>query len=78
MVKFTAAGPDGPIIGLGISEGNVERLKAGQPILVDLKTMGFQEGSIMIFYGESNAAMFQELKARVGPHTLIIGEENVN
>jgi len=38
----------------GITEGNVERLKAGNPILIRLSEMGLGDKSIVIMYGKDN------------------------
>lgn len=59
MIKFAATlneddGTQKQMIGLGISEGNVLKLKAGLPIKVDLRDMGITEGPVRyigLFYG---------------------------
>lgn len=63
MVKFTADNGGITTIGLGVSEGNVEKLKEGKPILVHLGEMipGCNM-DILIFYGETERAMYEELK----------------
>lgn len=45
---------------LGLSEGNVEFLKLGRPIVVDLKEIG-GAGRVMIFYGETEEKMREDL-----------------
>lgn len=64
MIKFVTEGIDGvPLIGLGISAGNVKKLKEGQPILVRGKEIGRPEvGNIMIFYGKTEKDMTEQLR----------------
>jgi hypothetical protein len=75
MVKFTATTPDGkPIIGFGLTEGNLVRLRKGEPIKVDLAAMGVPGGgSVMIFYGKDEHAIGRMfLKERfIGPDTKV-------
>jgi hypothetical protein len=40
MIKFKADGPDGPVYGFGLTRGNVKRLMAGQPIVINLPDVG--------------------------------------
>lgn len=58
MIKFSSSrGKNGFLIGFGLSEENIKRLKEGQPICVDMTEIGFSEGSALIFYGETEEAM---------------------
>lgn len=76
MVKFTAAGDDKILVGLGLEAGNVERLKQGRPILVNLQDLGFtQPIEVMIFYGESKELIVSQLKPYIGKGTVVHGEE---
>lgn len=63
MIKFTGDRDGKTLVGLGISEGNVAKLKEGKPILVHLDEMipGINM-DILIFYGDTEQAMYQELK----------------
>lgn len=74
MIKFKADGQDGPLLGFGLSENNVRELKKGRPISVDLREMGLPGGRLMIFWGETEAAMAEELREFIGPDTTIHGE----
>jgi len=57
MIKFLGTKPDGsPVFGFGISDGNVERLKKGMPIVVDMEQMGLS-GEVVIFYGGTDAEL---------------------
>lgn len=75
MIKFAVNTKEkGLLMGFGLSEGNIERLKAGQPIMINLEDMGLMKGSIMIFYGKTEAEMAEMLKPFIGPETKVIGE----
>jgi len=63
VVKFTTQTATGPLIGLGVSEGNVERLKKGEPILVELNEIGQGGGQILLMYGETEKAIVAELES---------------
>lgn len=64
MVKFSFKRKSGKIVmGFGINQDNVRRLKKGDPIFVDLSQFGI-DGEILIFYGETE----QDLVAFVSPH----------
>lgn len=59
MIKFLA----GDIVGFGLSQENVKRLKLGQPILVKLRDMGLDSDlRVTIIYGETEAEMYHDLK----------------
>jgi hypothetical protein len=74
MIKFLAERDGRPMIGLGLSRGNCEKLLAGKPIFIDLKVMlmnvaelpDLNEATILIFGGETEESMQAELK-QAGP-----------
>lgn len=77
MVKAKATMRDGRVlIVMGISEGNVERLKNGQPIYFDPAALriapGTTIGAITLFYGADDAELGRTLKTMIGPETEII------
>lgn len=73
MIKASVTNPDNPIIIIGLSEGNIQRLKAGQPIATSINSFGIEQpGKIVIFYGQNEQAIFDDL-ARGG----LIGDETV-
>jgi hypothetical protein len=41
----------------GLSAKNIEKLMDGQPIEINLKDLGCSNGTIFIFYGETEAKM---------------------
>lgn len=62
MIKGRGSLDDKPLIICGLSEENLERLRAGLPILVALDDLGFT-GSLLITYGVTEEALLQELEA---------------
>lgn len=55
---------------LGLSARSIELLMAGNPVLIDLRAIGFEKGKIAIVYGQTEEAIKQELIANgvVMPH----------
>jgi hypothetical protein len=76
MVKFTADSDDGRrLIGLGIEEGNVARLKQKKPIVVRLDdpeaiNLGLPI-DIMIWYGATHAELVAEVKPYINAATIV-------
>jgi hypothetical protein len=50
------------VIVLGLTAENIERLKKGRLIAVDLRDIGMPSGRVLIFYGESTDSMMTELR----------------
>jgi len=73
MIKFTATRENGrTMVGLGISEGNVERLRQGKPIHLHLEELNLPyKIDLMIMYGETEQALADSLKEFIGPQTII-------
>jgi hypothetical protein len=65
MIKLRA----GDTLMFGLSDLNLERLKAGKPILIDLRELGFPQGQVVIFHGKTEADMKRELVELIGPDT---------
>ena len=64
MIKFAAQGKDGTtLVGFGLSEQNVEKLKAGQPIHVEGSQVGLEKVQVLIFYGKTEKEMYDNLKS---------------
>lgn len=65
MIKVkTTRGDGAPLYILGLSAENIALLKNGKPIHVDLAKMGGPlAGSVVIFAGETEEAMFAELNS---------------
>lgn len=70
MIKFLATRMDRPMLGLGLSKTNCEKLLAGKPIFIDLKVMmaacdpatDMNDATIFIFGGDTEEQMIAELK----------------
>lgn len=81
MIKFTAKGDGRQLVGLGITEENVKRLREGLPILVRLKDLDIQgDIEITIFYGHDEAAIYNLLAEHqfIGPKTKVKGQVPVD
>lgn len=78
MIKFIARktnddGTTSKILGLGISEGNVVKLKQNMPIRVDLHDLGLTEGPLRyvdLFYGGTDQDLADMIKPMVGPESV--------
>ena len=76
MLKAMAKLEDGRfLIVLGISEGNVVRLKQGQPISFDPMAIkvphGAEIASITLFYGKDEADLHRQVRTLIGPDTTV-------
>jgi hypothetical protein len=72
MIRFLASSVAGaPVVGLGLSDDNVERLRAGQPIYVRLRDLlPDSDIELLIFAaGLSEVAMIEHLAGLLGPTT---------
>lgn len=57
---------DGTLL-FGIDAENVRRIKAGMPILIDLKKMGVKDGAqIIIMYGETLNDIVKDIEEATG------------
>lgn len=73
MIKFKSEMNGKPLIGIGLSEENVQRLKDGKPILFDAKQLGI-DVSVTIFYGETEEKMVRDFQK----HGLISVRTKIN
>jgi hypothetical protein len=75
MMIARAVGPDGEFLLLGLSRSNIQRLMAGEEILISDKThQGVPEGmTIGIIFGETELHMKAKLEHEgiVGPETQV-------
>lgn len=72
MVKFTADLSGRTLIGLGLSAANIERLREGKPIHINLEELNLPwHGEIMIMFGETEQAIADELQEFIGPETVV-------
>lgn len=71
MIKFVAQSPKGILLGIGLSEKNIELLKQEKPIRIDLTEMGFDSGRVLIFYGETEGELIKTIQPFIGPDTQV-------
>jgi len=62
LIKFTSIGEKSTLVGLGISEENVKRLKEGMPIFIKGKDLGFDWLEIVIFYGRDEDELVKTVR----------------
>lgn len=63
MLKFSMPRKNGGnLLGFGITEANIEKLKAGQPIYVELSELGIEGYDMMIMYGKDQRDVQRQLK----------------
>lgn len=68
MIKAVAQGPDGrPLLILGLSRKNTERLLEGRPIPVELRDLFGIDAVVLIVAGETEDAIVDELRAHASP-----------
>jgi hypothetical protein len=58
----------GRVLVIGLSDRNLELLREGRPIQVDLAALGM-EGRIFVFHRSTEAEMRAELADMIGPDT---------
>lgn len=68
MIKFHATNPANgrKILGLGLSHGNLDRLKEGKPIHFNAEQMGLTDlrvNEVLIYVGETEDSMRSDLAA---------------
>ncbi len=72
VIKARATTDDGrEIVVLGISDGNIARLREGKPIHLHGEEMGLSKIDIWIFAGKDEAALQQMLAPMIGPETVV-------
>jgi len=82
MIKFLAKMESGNMLGIGLSEKNVELLKEGKPINIELDEMISPGGGIqhteltdlkqsVVFYGTTEEEMAKDLKDVISSDTLV-------
>ncbi len=83
MIKFAATSPNGrKILGIGLSYGNLDRLKAGNPIHFNAEEMGlpgFYFDEVLIYAGATEESMCRDLQESgfIGADTIINKERQV-
>jgi hypothetical protein len=65
VIKARLTTEDGRgVLILGLSEGNIQQLKAGKPIMFDASAFGV-DGEVYIMYGKTELDICNELKLPV-------------
>jgi predicted kinase len=63
MLRASAKTPNGPVILCGLSDGNIGRLRAGQPIRAELRSFGVDlPGLLTIIHGPTEADIERTLR----------------
>jgi predicted kinase len=81
VIKASVTNPNNPIFILGLSEVNVQRLKAGQPILTSLKSFGVEQaGQVVILYGQTEQAIADDMvrNGMIGNETVFVGDPKMD
>lgn len=75
MIKLMGTNPKTgrKLFSMGISNGNIRKLKEGKPIVVFGPEVGLDH-DIMIFWGETEEKMVEMLKPFIGPETVVRDE----
>lgn len=60
MIKFKSEGKQ-PLIGLGLSEGNLKKLREGKPIFIMREELGI-DFNLLIFWGKTEEEIQRKLK----------------
>lgn len=72
MIKFTANLDDNKkLIGIGLSHGNLKRLKDGKSIKINGPDIGLPDMEILIFSGSTEASMAEQLDPYITASTII-------
>ena len=63
MIKlFTKNGKEGFVLIFGLSAENLTRLQQDKPIKIDMTELGWSEGTVIIYAGDTEEKMAQQLK----------------
>lgn len=70
MIKFSGGTPDDPLIGFGLSFESLDRLRAGEPIKVELGELGLA-GTLLIFAGITEQELLHQLQEFISDDTKV-------
>lgn len=63
MIKFRKENNNGvTLLGFGLSEENIKRLKQGEPIYFHLDELGIEGHDVLITYGETEDKIMEDMK----------------
>jgi hypothetical protein len=77
MLKWTGLRQGIPLIGLGLEEKNIEKLRENMPIHIKGEDMGIVF-DIIIYYGKGLEDLMELTKSGIGPDTVIVDERKPN
>lgn len=71
MIKMSGMSKDGnrKVVLLGLSEGNLMRLREKKPIVIHGEEIGWPGQDIIICWGKTEDALTKELAHLIGPET---------
>ena len=71
MIKMSGTSKDGKrqVLLLGLSDGNLMRLREKKPIIINGEEVGWPGQDIIICWGETEDALTKELQGLIGPET---------
>jgi predicted kinase len=81
MLRAGINNPGDPLILMGLSEGNVNRLRNGRPIVADIRSFGVDlPGRIAVVYGKTEADIEAEMRGHglIGPETRGLADAKVD
>ena len=69
MIKMSGTSGKRKVILLGLSEGNLMRLREKKPIVINGEEMNMPDLDIIICWGETEDKLAEELSYLIGPET---------
>lgn len=71
MLRAVAVNEDGNnVLLLGLSSINIQLIKAGAPILIELEELGLK-GKVVIFHGHTEQDIMRLVSDLIGPDTVL-------
>ena len=76
MIKGAGQTADGrPVLLIGLSNENIRRLKADDPIRFEMAPMGLPDCQVVIIYGPTDEQMEARLQSAMTPETVRHGHD---
>ena len=66
----------GNMMVIGLSDENMRRIKAGQPVKFNMSVLGFSDIEVYIFNGKDEQTMAKMFKDQIDPMKTIIIDDN--
>jgi len=74
MIKFRAQGKNRTLFGFGLTDKNIELLKEGHPIKIEMEDLGVRGLDITIFYGGDDEEMIKKVEDKIGIKVQLVKE----